>query len=130
MDKIFTEDGLWIQIEDDFAFLGLNEEACEALGDLLSIELPEEGDELVSDEVFCTISGTEDEIDLHIPFDCLVIDLNYDIMDNPESLSGFCMDNWLVSVKIFDCSQLGHFEDFNDEECVEDYYLVEDSEDM
>ena len=79
----------WVKVEGNVALIGLTDFAQDALGDIVFVNLPEEGDELsvkaVSD-VYCPISGT-------------VVEVNEELLDDPALLNQDPYGAWLVKLE-------------------------------
>ena len=75
----------WIRTEDGVAVIGISDFAQHALGDVVFVNLPGEGDEAVSDLV-SPVSGT-------------VCAVNEELLDAPELLNSQCYDAWIIKVE-------------------------------
>lgn len=54
-DLKYHPEHVWAKIEGDIAIIGITDHAQNELGEILYVELPEVGDELVQGEVFGSI---------------------------------------------------------------------------
>ena len=53
----FTEEHEWLRIEDDIVVVGITEHASTQLGDIVFVELPEEGQTLSKDDEAAVIES-------------------------------------------------------------------------
>ncbi|HZY64262.1 MAG TPA: glycine cleavage system protein H, partial [Rubrobacteraceae bacterium] len=63
-DLQYTKSHEWVRVEDDVATVGITDHAQEELGDVVFIELPEEGDNLSAGDTFGTIESVKAVSDL------------------------------------------------------------------
>lgn len=96
----YTKDHEWIKVDGKTAIIGITDYALEQLGDVVHVELPEEGDEVEAGSTFGTIESTKTVSDLYMPATGKVVAVNSDIEDNLETLSESPYDKgWLVKVE-------------------------------
>jgi glycine cleavage system H protein len=103
---LYTEEHEWLKIEGDTAYLGITDYAQHALGSIVYVELPEEGDELEKGESFGSTESVKAASDVYIPVDCTVLEINSALEDEPELINTDCYENWMIRIKITDKSQL------------------------
>ncbi len=108
----FTEEHEWLRLEDDLVVVGITEHASEQLGDVVFIELPEEGTEVVKDDEVAVIESVKAASDILAPVDGEIVEVNSPLVDNPgmvnEDPQG---DGWFFKMKIEDPSVLDDFMD-------------------
>ena len=75
----------WVKEEGEVVTIGLTDYAQSELGDLVFVNLPEEGDEAVSD-VYSPVSG-------------VVCEINERLFDEPEYINEAPYDAWFIKVK-------------------------------
>ncbi len=85
----FSKDHLWAKIdgETDRVIIGLTDYAQQKLGDIVAIDLPGEGDELVKDEAFGSIESSRMVMDLFAPVSGEIVAVNGEVLDNPEIIN-------------------------------------------
>ena len=54
-DLSYMKSHEWLKMEGDIAVIGISDFAQDALGDLVFVNLPEEGDEVTAGEVFADV---------------------------------------------------------------------------
>ena len=79
----------WVKMDGDVAVIGISDFAQNALGDVVFINLPAEGDEVTAGEavsdVVCPVSGT-------------VCEVNEALADAPETLNSDPYGAWIIKV--------------------------------
>ena len=102
----YTKDHEWVKIEDGTAIIGITDYALEQLGDVVHIELPEEGEEFDGGATFGTIESTKTVSDLYMPLTGKVTAVNKDLEDNLETLADSpYKSGWLIKVAVSEQSE-------------------------
>jgi glycine cleavage system H protein len=99
-DLRYTEEHEWVRIEDDLAVVGITDYAQNELGDIVFIELPEVGDDVVATEAFGTIEAVKTVSDLYSPVSGTVEEVNEALSDSPDLVNKEpYSDGWIIKVK-------------------------------
>ena len=97
----------WAKLEDDNLIrIGITDFAQSELGDLVFIELPKLGRNLVAGEQCAVIESVKTASDLFSPVAGEVVAINEDVVDAPELVNGDAYDTWLFCVKADDLTEL------------------------
>ena len=97
--------------------VGLTEYAIEQLGDIVFLELPENGIEFKKGEVFATIESVKAASEIYLPVSGKIVDVNEQLADTPELLNEDVYEKgWLVKIE-----PTGSAAEFNDLMEYEDY---------
>ena len=80
----YTESHEWILVENNNATIGITDFAQGELGDIVYLELPEEGSDAVKGSTFGTIEAVKTVSDLYVPLSGRVIEINQSLDDEPE----------------------------------------------
>ncbi len=101
-DRYYTEHHLWVKrLRGDKALIGLTEVGQLKLGEILDLELPEEGDEVEKDEAFGSVESSQGVVDLISPVTGEVIAINEELLDTPEIINDDPYDEgWIIKVKM------------------------------
>lgn len=83
----FTEDHEWLKIEGDIATVGITEHATEQLGDIVFIELPEDGAECAKGDAVAVVESVKAASDVYMPVDGTVTETNQAIVDEPAKVN-------------------------------------------
>ena len=91
-EYVFEENGL--------LKIGVSEFAIDQLGDIVFIELAEQGSTLKKGDTFGTIESVKAVEEVYLPFSGEIITINESVVDNPEILQTEPVgDGWLVIIK-------------------------------
>ena len=103
----FTEEHEWLRVEDDLVVVGITDHASEQLGDVVFVELPEEGIEVTKDEEVVVIESVKAASDILAPLDGEIVEVNSPLADDPGKVNEDPMgDGWFFKMKIEDMSVL------------------------
>ncbi|NMA94995.1 MAG: glycine cleavage system protein GcvH [Clostridiales bacterium] len=96
----YSNDHEWVRIEGDRAYIGITDLAQDNLGDVVFLELSEVGEELSAGDAFGTIESVKAASDVYAPIAGTIVEVNEDIMDEPERVNDEPYDSWLVAIEI------------------------------
>ncbi|WP_226779123.1 glycine cleavage system protein GcvH [Oceaniglobus trochenteri] len=103
----YTEEHEWLRVEDDVVVVGITDHAAEQLGDLVFVELPEEGRMVVKDEEVVVIESVKAASDIMAPVDGEIVEVNEALVDNPALVNEDATGNgWFFKMKLEDLSVL------------------------
>lgn len=88
----------WIKEEGDEVIIGLTDYAQSELGDLVFVNLPEEGDEVTAGDAFADVESVKAVSDVYSPVTGVVSAVNEELMDAPESINESPYDAWFIKV--------------------------------
>jgi glycine cleavage system H protein len=115
----FTEEHEWLKQDGDEVIVGITEHATEQLGDLVFVELPEEGRTVVRGDGVVTIESVKAASDISAPLDGQVTEVNTAIVANPALVNEDPMeDGWFFKMTLADPSD---FDGLMDEEAYRAY---------
>ena len=83
----YTRTHEWVKREGDIATVGITDHAQDELGDVVFIELPEEGASFGSGDSFGTIESVKAVSDLYTPVGGEVVGVNETLNDSPERVN-------------------------------------------
>ena len=92
----------WIKMEGDVAVIGISDFAQDALGDVVFINLPEEGDSVAAGEAFGDVESVKAVSDLISPVSGAVCAVNEELLDAPELLNEDPYGAWIIKVDQLD----------------------------
>lgn len=99
-DLQYTKSHEWVRMEDDVATIGITDHAQEELGDVVFVELPEEGASLSAGDTFGTIESVKAVSDLYAPMGGEVVEVNGALDDAPENVNEDPYgEGWLVKIR-------------------------------
>ncbi len=123
-DLLYSEGHLWVKPEDnELATIGLSDYAQEIFGEITSIDLPAEQEEIVKDDEFAYIETLTSGYDLYAPISGTVIEVNQSVLKNPDLITDDPYeDGWLIKVKMTQPAEIeellrpGEYEEIVEEE--------------
>ena len=95
----YSKDHEWMKEEDGVVVIGISDFAQDALGDVVFVNLPEEGDSVTAGENFGDVESVKAVSDLVSPVSGTVCAVNEDLLDEPEQLNKAPYDAWLIKVE-------------------------------
>lgn len=98
-DLCYTKSHEWVKMEGDTATIGISDYAQDALGDLVFVNLPEEGDEVEAEAVFADVESVKAVSDIYSPVTGRVCAVNEELMDAPEKINESAYDAWFIKVE-------------------------------
>lgn len=105
-DLFYTEDHEWVKVEGNVATIGITDYAQHALGNIVFVELPEEGESFSEGDEFAVIESVKAASDSYMPVSGKVVAINEELDDEPSLLNDDAYENWMVKVEIEDSSEL------------------------
>ena len=110
----FTKEHEWVHIEGDMITIGITKYAQEAIGDIVFIELPENGKVVQKGDDFAVIESVKAASEIYSPANGTVIEINSEIETNTDLVKGDLEKSWIAKIKISDISELEDLMNFED----------------
>ncbi|MDD6598176.1 glycine cleavage system protein GcvH [Anaerovibrio sp.] len=95
----YTKSHEWVKEEDGLYVVGLTDFAQEALGDIVFINMPEEGDDVASGESFADVESVKAVSDVFSPVSGTVAEVNEGLIDEPALINQEPYEQWMIKVK-------------------------------
>src|SRR5437868_7522143 len=92
----YTKEHEWIKADGGNATVGITNYAQESLGDIVFVELPKVGAELVAGKTFGTVESVKAVSDLYAPASGTVTDVNQELATAPEKINSAAHDAWMI----------------------------------
>lgn len=113
VDARYLESHEWAKKENSVFAVGLSAYAIEQLGDIVYMELPEEGAEFQKGDSFGIVESVKSAADMYAPVSGKVVAVNTHVPDGPDILKEDAYDaGWLIRIE---ASDLSEFETLMDE---------------
>lgn len=104
---LYTESHEWVKkVSDDEALIGVTDFAAEQLGSVVFVDLPEAGDELEANEEFGAVESVKAASDLISPISGEIIEVNEELVGEPELVNEDAFQAWFLKVKITNPEEL------------------------
>lgn len=99
-DLQYTNDHEWLKIEGDTAWVGITAYARHALGDLVYLELPEQGRKITKGEYFAVVESVKAASEIYTPVSGEIVGVNDSLQDNLDDLKEDLDKGWIVKIKM------------------------------
>ena len=100
---LYTEDHEWLRIENNKVYIGITDFAQSELGDIIFVELPSIDDNVDSGASIGTIEAVKTVADVYTPIKGKIIEINENIVDQPELInSSPYEDGWIACIEFDD----------------------------
>ena len=126
-DLKYTKEHEWVRMEKDSVVVGITDYAQENLGEVVYVELPEEGSLVSRSEAFGIVESTKAISDLYAPVSGTVVEINDTILDSPELINEDPYEEgWMIRIDMSDESELeklldsAAYQSFTEEESEEE----------
>ncbi|MBA3879582.1 MULTISPECIES: glycine cleavage system protein GcvH [Sphingomonas] len=107
MSRYFTEDHEWVELDGEIGTVGITEYAQEQLGDIVFVDVPEEGKEVTKGDEAAVVESVKAASDVYSPVSGTVIEGNAALADTPglvnEDPEG---DGWFFKLTLSDPSEV------------------------
>ena len=84
----YTEEHEWLRLDGDEVTVGITEHAAEQLGDIVFIELPEEGTTVAKGDDVVTIESVKAASDISAPLDGQITEVNAAVVERRRDVAG------------------------------------------
>ncbi|RCW66980.1 glycine cleavage system protein GcvH [Saliterribacillus persicus] len=106
-DLLYSIEHVWVKVEDNVATVGITEHAQSELGDIVFIELPATGEDVIVSEPFGSAESVKTVSELYAPISGTVIEVNAELEDSPELVNESPFEKaWMIKIEVTDESQL------------------------
>lgn len=112
MSKIYySPSHEYIKVDGNVGFVGITDYAQNALGNVVYVDMPEQGDDVEAGEDFGAVESVKAASDLISPVSGAVLDINEELIDNPRLINEDAMNTWIIKVELTDPSELENLMD-------------------
>jgi glycine cleavage system H protein len=105
--RYFTEDHEWVDVDGDIGTVGITDYAQGQLGDIVFVDVPEEGKTVTKGDEAAVVESVKAASDVYSPVSGTVIEGNAELADNPglvnEDADG---EGWFFKLTLSDPSEL------------------------
>ncbi|MFH1018429.1 MAG: glycine cleavage system protein GcvH [Pseudomonadota bacterium] len=102
-DLRYTKDHEWARLDKakKIVTVGVTDYAQEKMGDVVYVELPDEGDQVIQSEPFGSVESVKAVSDLFSPVSGVVAEVNDTLVDTPEAVNDEPYNEaWMIKIKI------------------------------
>lgn len=98
-ELLYVKSHEWVQKQEDGTYLiGITDYAQDALGDLVFVNLPEEGDEVTKGETFADVESVKAVSDVFSPVTATIEAVNEELTDDPSLINSDPYGAWFIKV--------------------------------
>jgi glycine cleavage system H protein len=106
-DLRYTRDHEWVRVAGEEATVGITQYAADQLGDIVFVELPDEGRDLEEAKAFGVVESVKAVSDLFAPLTGTVTSINGALAANPELVNSDPYgDGWMIKIAVSDTSEV------------------------
>lgn len=106
-DLKYSKEHEWVRVSGNIATIGVTDYAQDQLGEIVFVELPDEGEEFGKDDAFGVVESVKSVNDVYCPVSGRVVELNDPAVDSPEIVNEDPYgEGWLIKVEISDPKEL------------------------
>src|SRR5689334_19766419 len=103
----YSREHEWVRVDGDVARIGITDFAQESLGDVVFVQLPDVGVDVIAGASAAEIESTKSVSDVYVPVSGTVDAVNAALVDTPELVNGDPYgDGWILEVTLADVSEL------------------------
>ncbi|MGG0717340.1 glycine cleavage system protein GcvH [Robertmurraya massiliosenegalensis] len=96
----YSKEHEWVKLEGETARIGISDFAQSELGDIVFVELPEVGDDVVANEPFGSVESVKTVSELYAPISGKVVAINEDLNDSPEFVNESPYEKaWMIVIE-------------------------------
>ncbi len=106
-DLLYTKEHEWVLVENDTATVGITDYAQQELGDVVYIELPDEGATFEAEESFGSVESVKAVSEIYMPLAGKVLEVNADLVEAPEVINEDPYgEGWMIRIAVDDVAQI------------------------
>jgi glycine cleavage system H protein len=102
----YSSDHEWISRDGDVVRVGITEYAQDALGDVVFVQVPEQGTAVAAGDTFGEVESTKSVSDVYAPVSGTVVDVNDGLADSPQALNEDPYgEGWICTIRMTEPDQ-------------------------
>ncbi|KQM63744.1 glycine cleavage system protein H [Sphingomonas sp. Leaf17] len=107
MSRYFTEDHEWIDLDGEVGTVGISEYAQGQLGDIVFVDVPEEGKQLTKGDEAAVVESVKAASDVYSPVSGTVIEGNAALADEPSLVNSDPeAEGWFYKITLTDPAEV------------------------
>lgn len=97
----YTKDHEWALVDENVVTVGITEFAQQSLGEIVFIELRDEGQKVTQGEPFGVVESVKAASDLISPVSGTILEINTNVVDDPGIINDDTMnEGWLMRIEM------------------------------
>jgi len=107
MSRYFTEDHEWVDVDGDIGTVGISDYAQGQLGDIVFVDVPEDGKQLAKGDEAAVVESVKAASDVYAPVSGNVLEGNTALTDEPGLVNSDPEgEGWFFKITLSDASEL------------------------
>ena len=107
MSRYFTEDHEWVDVDGDIGTVGISEYAQSQLGDIVFVDVPEDGKQLGKGDEAAVVESVKAASDVYSPVSGNVLEGNAALVDDPSLVKSDAEgEGWFFKITLSDPSEV------------------------
>ena len=100
MKTYYSPSHEYVRVDGNVGFIGITDYAQHALGNIVYVDMPDQGDDVVAGEEFGAVESVKAASDLISPVSGEVVEVNEALEDTPEAINEDAFGAWIMKVKL------------------------------
>lgn len=102
-DLKYSSDHEWIRVDGNRITIGITDYAQDALGDVVFVQVPEQGALVAAGQSISEVESTKSVSDIYAPLAGTIVEVNGDLETTPEQLNSDPYgDGWICVIELGD----------------------------
>ena len=106
MKTYYSPSHEYVRVDGNVGFIGITDYAQHALGNIVYVDMPDQGDDVVAGEEFGAVESVKAASDLISPVSGAVLEQNEQLIDNPRLINENAVENWIIKVELTNLAEL------------------------
>jgi glycine cleavage system H protein len=106
-DYKYTKEHEWLKVDGTTATIGITDHAQNSLGDIVFVELPKVGTDIMAGQAFGSVESVKAVSDLYAPVSGTVTEVNGALNTTPEDVNKDAHSAWMIKIALKDPSEVG-----------------------
>jgi glycine cleavage system H protein len=103
----YSKEHEWVRVEGNRAIVGITDYAQDALGDVVFVQLPDAGLQVIANASISEIESTKSVSEVYAPVTGTVVEVNATLDDAPEQLNSDPYGaGWIFVVELADAAEV------------------------
>lgn len=101
VELFYTKNNEWLAVDENTVTLGITASAAHALGEILFVDLPDEGSRINLGAQFASLESVKSIMDLFSPFGGTVLEVNQHLLEDPGLINDDAYgEGWLFTAEL------------------------------
>ena len=105
-DFKYTKEHEWLKVDGNTGTIGITDHAQNSLGDIVFVELPKLGADIIAGQTFGSVESVKAVSDLYAPVSGTVTEVNDALNTSPEDVNKDAHAAWMIKVTLKDPSEI------------------------